>query len=102
MSPYSSACDESCSLRCLHRCVETGFEGLCVVERSLQDCSGGVIRALTGHHLLNGFFGRFPGFAVKEEEVASGRAKLVAFLPLHKVLVSLYDLLHSLMVIQGG
>lgn len=35
--------DASYSLRCLHRCVETGFEDLCVVERSVQDCSGGVI-----------------------------------------------------------
>lgn len=34
--------------------------------------------------------------------MAAGRAKLVVLLPLHKVLVSLYDLLHSLIVVQGG
>lgn len=52
--------------------------------------------------MLSGFFGCFSGFAVKEEEVAAGRTKLVALLLLHKVLVSLYDLLHNLMVVQGG
>lgn len=81
--------------------METGFEGLL--------CCGEVTSRLhwrcdlrTCHCLLSGFSGCFPGFAVKEEEVAAGRAKLVALLLFHKVLVSLYDLLHSLMVIQGG
>lgn len=49
--PYSSVYDESCSLLCLHGWMETGFEGL----------------------LLSGFSGWFPGFAVKEEEMAAGR-----------------------------
>lgn len=61
-----------------------------------------LLSTLTEHHLLTDISGCGPSSAVKDQEVAADRAKLAALLPFHQMLVSLYDLLHSFMVIQGG